>query len=106
MAIHRGSRYFGLDVVKDTINGREVSVVDIPRFPNLENLTSYIIETGQKEEWDAAVNNLDVDETAYWVLASLNRVFIEDPLDIPANAIIVFPDKILFQKWADGDFFR
>jgi len=99
-------RYAGLPTYPDTINGREVSVVELPDFPEPGNLLrDYEIVEGVTEgtEWDLLAVRRGMSESSWWLLYALNHLEAPDPLNIPPLSELVLPEAGAAEERAGGD---
>ena len=99
-------RYAGLPTYADTINGREVSVVELPDCPDPGNLfRDYEIVEGVVEgtEWDLLAAQRGMSESSWWLLYALNHLEAPDPLNIPPLSELVLPEASAAEVRAGGD---
>lgn len=101
-------RYDDLPSFATRINGRDVSIPEIPIQPTIDAIQGpyMLIETEHDGmPWDALAVSLGMPESSYWVLAALNRLAAPDPIRIPAGITIVVPSPhrtAAFEEGAGG----
>lgn len=99
------SRYYGLATYEDEINGRAVSIPELPERPDLESLKSrFVIDEHppEGESFDLFAYRKLGTMDAWWIVYSLNEDVAPDPLEIPEGVSLVVPGAARAGAVLDG----
>lgn len=111
------SRYAGLPTFADTINGRAVSIPELPDLPELASLRNSfkVAETPtEHDSFDAIADSAGdyypenspargaATEAGWWVYYALNFDVAPDPLDVPEGVSLIIPDPSLVERVLEG----
>lgn len=99
------SRYADLATFADVINGREVSIPELPEraeVATLRNGFAVMSKPPEGEPFDLVAHNIGLDEDAALVLAAVNDDVAPDPLEIPQGVSLAIPSPARIEEVMQG----